>query len=308
MHNTEFSVHLTAVSQSPIRHLYLPDHDRSFWKNESRNDALSLLYLAWGRRDFSRRGIPISTHQGWVCVLIEDGSPTIIINGSERKLTSGNVVFIREDCPFGWALADSRACKFLLWMWRKPLHSELARLPKIFSSLHTVPAGQQNDWRQLHAGCREEILDPDEFSSVWLESCQRQLEVQLLRLMRPTGKEKSREALLRHASAWMQLHLDSAEPVARLCDFLNVSQPTLHRLFTAATGESALAHFHKLKMQRAMELIASGEESIKAIAFSLGYRHTNDFSRAYRQHFGNAPSTRKTGRQESSGTSLVMRP
>lgn len=294
------------MTNSPIRHLYLPDRDRSFWKNESRNAGLPLLYLAWGRRDFSRKGIPVSTHQGWVCVFIEDGSPSILLNGSERKLNSGHVVFIREDCPFGWAQADARACKFLLWMWRQPLHEELAKLPKNFSSLHTIPAGQQPDWQRMHAGCREEILEMDEFSGVWLECCQRQLEVHWLRLLRTTCKEKSRDAMLRQAQAWMGQHLDSAEPVARLCDFLNVSQPTLHRLFTAATGESALAHFHKLKMQHARKLLVTGEESIKAIAFSLGYRHTNDFSRAYRQHFGTAPSAH--GCQPSSGRRRVTRP
>jgi len=284
------------VKPATIRHLYLPASDRSFWRNEA-GDDIPLLYLAWGRRDFSGRGIPVSTHEGWVVVYIEEGSPTIILNGETRKLQPGQALFIREDCPFGWASGDSATWKFLLWMWRKPLHSELAQLPKNFSSLHTVPDTQRNYWKQIHAYCREEILSRDLFSASWLESCQRQLEVLLLRLMQDRPDQKPVDARITRALDWMRRHLDSAEPVARLCDFLNLSQPTLHRLFTAETGESALAHFQKLKMQRAGELIAEGKESIKAIAFSLGYRHTNDFSRAYRQHFGSAPSTRKIERR-----------
>jgi AraC-like DNA-binding protein len=46
----------------------------------------------------------------------------------------------------------------------------------------------------------------------------------------------------------MRLHPDSREPVGRLCDYLGVSQPMLHRLFKNQTGESPPTHFHRVKM------------------------------------------------------------
>ncbi|RRJ96941.1 AraC family transcriptional regulator [Opitutaceae bacterium TAV4] len=271
------------------KHLYLPARDRSFWRNEA-SAAFPLLYLAWGRRDFHEQGVPVSTHEGWVCVCIEEGTPTIILNDCPIKLAPGQLVFIRENCPYGWARAGHKSCKFLLWMWRRPLRPELADMVDNASVIQKTPVARRPLWNRLHAMCREEILRQDEWSPGWLESCQLQIEVLLLRLMKAVPEEKPVAHRVALALAWMRLHPDSQEPIGRLCDYLGLSQPTLYRLFKNQTGESPLAHFHRIKMNRARELLGNLNVSIKEAAFMLGYRHFNDFSRAYRQHFGHAPS------------------
>lgn len=277
------------MAVSEAKRLYLPARDRSFWK--SGGDArFPLLYLAWGRRDFHGQSVPVSTHEGWVCVCIEEGTPTILLNNRATTLSAGQVVFIREDCPFGWQQAGQGSCKFLLWMWRRPLHPELTALPPDASAIHKIPAAQRPLWKQLHALCREEILWHDKFSTGWLASCQQQMEILLLRLLKPDPEENPPARRVALALAWMRQHPDSQEPVARLCDYLSVSQPTLHRLFTSQTGASPLTHFHRSKMERARELLANRDTSIKEIAFALGYQHFNDFSRAYRKQFGQSPT------------------
>lgn len=270
-------------------HLYLPAKDRSFWKSDS-GSALPLLYLAWGRRDFHGQEVPVSSHEGWVCACIEEGSPTIILGNRATRLSPGQLVFLCKDCPFGWQQSDPRGCKFLLWMWRRPLHPELAKLPPDTSAIHKIPAAQRPFWPALHGMCREEILRQDRLSTAWLESCQRQMEVLLLRLFHPAPEENPAARRIALAQSWMREHPESREPVARLCDYLGISQPTLHRLFTSQTGESPLTHFHRIKMQHAQRLLAKRDTTIKEIAFALGYRHFNDFSRAYRHHFGHSPS------------------
>jgi len=276
----------------PVRaakHLYLPARDRSFWRSDA-GAALPLLYLAWGRRDFHGQEVLVSRHEGWVCVCIEEGSPTILLGDQATRLSPGQLVAIREDCPFGWRQSDLRGCRFLLWMWRRPLHPDLAMLPPDASAIHKIPAAQRPLWASLHGMCREEILRQDSLSAVWLESCQRQMEVLLLRLFHPAPEEKPATRRIALAQSWMREHPESREPVSRLCDYLGISQPTLHRLFTSQTGESPLAHFHGIKMEHARRLLAKRDMTIKEIAFALGYRHFNDFSRAYRQHFGHPPT------------------
>jgi transcriptional regulator GlxA family with amidase domain len=39
-------------------------------------------------------------------------------------------------------------------------------------------------------------------------------------------------------------------------------------------------------MQWAHEQLAGAKHSVKAVAFALGYRHANDFSRAFKRHYG----------------------
>jgi AraC family transcriptional regulator of arabinose operon len=275
------------------KRLYLPARDRSFWKCDDGGGAFPLLYLAWGHRDFHRQGVPASTHEGWVCVCIEEGAPAIILNDRAIRLSPGQLVFIRENCPYGWERSGSKSCKFFLWMWRSLLHPELAAMPDDASALQKIPAARRPLWNRLHAMCREEILRQDEWSRGWLESCQFQIEVLLLRLMKPVPEEKPAARRVALALTWMRLHPDSQEPVGRLCDYLGISQPTLHRLFKNQTGESPLAHFHRIKMNRARQLLGNPGVPVKEAAFMLGYRHFNDFSRAYRRHFGSAPSRKQ---------------
>jgi AraC family transcriptional regulator of arabinose operon len=92
------------------------------------------------------------------------------------------------------------------------------------------------------------------------------------------------------ADAWMAAHLDSGEPIARLCDYLNVSQSTLYRRFMEDTGASPLARFQDLKMCEARRLLSEQGLTVKEAAFRLGYAHFNDLSRAYRRHFGKSPT------------------
>jgi transcriptional regulator GlxA family with amidase domain len=60
-------------------------------------------------------------------------------------------------------------------------------------------------------------------------------------------------------------------------------------MFTAAEGISPLACFHQARMDRARDLLAAGEHSVKQVAYALGYQHANDLSRAYRRRFGKPP-------------------
>ena len=89
------------------RHLYLPARDRSFWTAEG--EPLPLLYLAWGARDFHRQPIPVSRHEGWVCVLIEEGAPTMVVRRQAVRMPAGTLALIGPDCPFGWKGAASGA-------------------------------------------------------------------------------------------------------------------------------------------------------------------------------------------------------
>jgi AraC-like DNA-binding protein len=72
-----------------------------------------------------------------------------------------------------------------------------------------------------------------------------------------------------------------------------VSSATLHRIFKHQLGHSPDAHFHGMKMSIARTRLANGQ-SVKAVAYELGYRHAGDFSRAYMRHFGHSPTVEKS--------------
>jgi two-component system response regulator YesN len=46
-----------------------------------------------------------------------------------------------------------------------------------------------------------------------------------------------------------------------------------------------------MKMARAQELLETDRFSVKEIAYALGYKHPNDFSRAFKHFVGKSPKS-----------------
>lgn len=276
------------MQASERRHLYLPARDRSFWRADA--DDLPLRYLAWGARDFYRQPIPASRHEGWVCVLIEEGAPTLVVRRQAVRVPSGTLALIGPDCPFGWRGAASGQARFRLWMWEGLGPAiEDAHLRASYVARPLVRHERQ-PFLVLHDICRREVLRPDGPDAAYLEGCRilfaTTIGRELLDSRRPAGSASDLVSLARD---WMAAHLESREPIARLCDYLTVSQSTLYRAFAAAEGISPLAYFHRARMVRARDLLA-GPLSVKEVAHRLGYEHANDLTRAYRRHFGAPPT------------------
>jgi AraC family transcriptional regulator of arabinose operon len=277
------------MSVAERSHLYLPARDRSFWQAD--DEAQPLLYLAWGARDFHRQPIPASRHEGWVCVLIEEGAPTMTVRGQAVRMPAGTLAIIGPDCPFGWKGAASGGTKFRLWMWRSFAGTGGRMDLRASYVSRLLSRHERQPFLQLHDLCRREVLRPAGPAASYLEGCRilfdTMIQRELLERREPGGPASDPVALAR---AWIEAHLDSREPIARLCDYLNVSQSTLYRVFVLAVGCSPLAFFHRARMERARELLGSSTLSVKEVAHALGYEHANDLSRAYRRHFGEPPT------------------
>lgn len=288
------------------RHLYLPERDRSFWKADADLDV-SLRYLAWGYRDFTRQPIPASRHEGWVYVLLEEGSPTMVVRRREVRMPAGTLAVIGPDCPFGWKGGVAGPSKFRLWMWRRaPSARADAELPATYVTRTLTRAGRK-PFALLHDLCRREVLRPDGPGAAYLDGCRILFETTVQRVvLGQPADERGRSADSTSevgvlAKSWLEAHLDSREPIARLCDYLNVSQSTLYRVFVEDAGVSPLAWFHRARMGRARQLIQEEGRSVKEAAYALGYQHANDLSRAYRKYFGDAPKGGGTSRKTRGG-------
>jgi AraC-like DNA-binding protein len=273
------------------RNLYLPKSDRSFWKC-GRDFDTSLRYLSWGRRNFDEQPIPVTCHDGWVCAMIEEGSPMLRAATVSRRLTPGTLALIGPDCAYGWKPSGAGTCRILLWMWSGFTDPALISEPRSACRIRMLDRAGRKSFRMLHDVCRLEVLR-SEPSAGYLDGCRMMFEETIRREVLLTGSSRRPVSeLCGQAEAWMAGHLDSREPVARMCDYLNVSQSTLYRRFMEEVGVSPLSRFHDLKMREAKRLLSRQRLSVKETAFRLGYAHFNDLSRAYRKHFGECPKGR----------------
>jgi len=57
-------------------------------------------------------------------------------------------------------------------------------------------------------------------------------------------------------------------------------------------GETPSAYLQRLKMERASENAGRGQ-TVKEVAYALGYTHANDFSRAFKAATAKTPKARR---------------
>ena len=114
-------------------------------------------------------------------------------------------------------------------------------------------------------------------------------------------KGKSYSQIVRTCERYT-LKLDGRRPyVSELCATANVSERTLQYAFRDIMGMSPLTYLHRLRLHRARdELRQANRDSttVTSVAMNWGFWHFGEFSRAYKNCFGEVPS--KTLSEEGS--------
>jgi transcriptional regulator GlxA family with amidase domain len=73
------------------------------------------------------------------------------------------------------------------------------------------------------------------------------------------------------------------------------SRRQLQRAFTEIGNTTFREHLTRVRMERAAELIAEGNLTIRQVSFRVGYRQPAQFAKAFRRHHGVAPSDYRNG-------------
>ncbi len=90
--------------------------------------------------------------------------------------------------------------------------------------------------------------------------------------------------------------------MSELCAAANVSERTVQKAFQDIMGMSPTTYLHRLRLHRARDELRkaqSGSTTVTDVALNWGFWHFGEFSRAYRNCFGEVPSS--TLKRNSSG-------
>ena len=63
----------------------------------------------------------------------------------------------------------------------------------------------------------------------------------------------------------------------------------LSRIFSAQTGKTITQYLRQLRMERAAELLRTGEHNVTEVALEVGYNSLSHFSTAFHEAFGCCP-------------------
>jgi len=94
----------------------------------------------------------------------------------------------------------------------------------------------------------------------------------------------------RIAKAVRLLNEDPSRTLADLACGCALSLSRLSHLFRAETGLTLKEFRRNRRLEAAMKMLATTDMPIKQIAYTLGYRHTSSFVRAFEVHAGVSPS------------------
>lgn len=106
-------------------------------------------------------------------------------------------------------------------------------------------------------------------------------------------KQRSYSEIVRGCEDYTLSLADRRPYLSELCDTANVSERTLQYAFHDIMGMSPLTYLHRLRLHRArneLQKSESGSTTVTDVAMNWGFRHFGEFSRAYKNCFGELPS------------------
>ena len=141
-----------------------------------------------------------------------------------------------------------------------------------------------NDNARARHGTQVEYMDT---LSATIESCAAE------EIGDPYKKQKSYSAIVRACEDYT-LQLDDRRPyLSELCETARVSERTLQYAFRDIMGMSPLTYLHRLRLHRArdeMQKAQNKSTTVTDVAMNWGFWHFGEFSRAYKNCFGELPS------------------
>lgn len=262
-----------------------------------RAKPLELAYLSWGHRWYGDAPANARAHDGWHYFAVLAGAPALHVNGRAMPTQPGLVSVAHPDCVVGHHDLPGRRCEMLTWVWRSPPAHSALRPDETGSLRLMLDRTGLRRLKQLHGQCREAVARANERSELQMRIARLQLDLVLLEA-RGHSQAADGNFRLELATDFLRNHPGEPEPVRRLGEYLHLSEASLKRLFHAHTGRSPRDFVFDWRMRWAGEQLRERSASVKSVAYALGYRHANDFSRAFKRHHGRSASEVRTERAE----------
>ena len=92
------------------------------------------------------------------------------------------------------------------------------------------------------------------------------------------------------AIGYLEAHADKPIKVDELARLCGMSERNFARAFRAATGSTTIDYVVNLRLARAAALLRRYDQTVKSVAYKVGFNNSNYFTRRFHEMFGVAPS------------------
>ncbi len=111
-----------------------------------------------------------------------------------------------------------------------------------------------------------------------------------LSLERLSAQPTRSQKIVEQAKVFIEENISTAFDLERLAAEARLSVPSLNEVFKSYTGMTPYQYCIHTKINRAKEILASGETSVKSISLQLGFDDPYYFSRLFKKKTGVSPS------------------
>lgn len=157
-------------------------------------------------------------------------------------------------------------------------------LQQVNRKLHRSPL-EQAAYQEQRIGLLDQFAtceDPEKARSAFIPA--------LNRLLMPPGVPgQAGHPIVERAQAYVEENYSRRLSLSVLSSELRVSSNYLSRLFRRETGSTLTSYIHRVRLEHALLLLASGGRSLSEVAYLVGYQNYRDFYRNFVKHENASP-------------------
>ena len=150
--------------------------------------------------------------------------------------------------------------------------------------------GLQNSLLSLYSQILDQLRSQEPFFQLKAASYVLTLIAEILSYERKTIQHTHSEQLVEQSKFLMEENIYGEVNLQGICERIGISTSHLNDVFKAYTGMTPYQYFISIKILKAKELLEKGGQSIKEIAFRLGFNDQYYFSRLFKKKTGISPS------------------
>lgn len=243
--------------------------------------------------------IPVHSHLNWFeLTLINDGSGTVLTNGTAVPVTRGDI-YLSFPGDFHGIVSDVKSplkYDFYAFNTTSPILSrELEELTR-----QAMPAARRifrdERVRYLVADAIAEVNEGGAFSDRLLTAVFDQILLYILRDFRTMAEPRhaagvgKQEELCYRMMHYIDTHIYTMQSLSDLAEAMRYNYSYLSDLFCKVTKDTLLHYYRTRRLEAARLLLAEGRLTVGEIADLLHYASIYTFSRAFKEAYGTSPA------------------
>jgi len=223
-------------------------------------------------------------------VYLLDGQGTLEVDGKHFSVRGGSLFLLFPEVPHAYR-PDPTTGWTECWVGFKGPHVDALLASGILNP--SRPLFHPGYQASLVAGFQSIFQQVKEQAPLYqFRACAEVLRLlaETLSLERLSAQQTKAQEIVEKAKAFIEASIPTVFNLEKLGSEVHLSQVQLNEVFKAYTGMTPYQYCLHAKINRAKEILSTGESSVKEIAWRVGFDDPYYFSRLFKKKTGSRPS------------------